>query len=255
MKLNNTIVKSYEIMRLLSLSETPLTLTEIVKTLNYPKTTTFDIIKTLNELHLIEMVDPVSKSYSIGLSSFTIGNSFVRKLDVVKIAEPIMMEVGKELGRTVFLGMLSQNKVVYIHKFESNESIITTSKVGTQNELYCTALGKSLLAFSKNSDDILNQIKLIKKTENTITDRITLKKELDLTARRGFSIDDREFENHVFCVAAPIFDFNGEVSYAISTSDLFIPDTTLKNLDHISSSMKEAASKISTRLGYLPNLK
>lgn len=251
MKLNNTIVKSYEILKLLSLSETPLTLADIVKALNFPKTTTFDIIKTLNELGLIEMVDQVSKSYSIGLASFIIGNSFVRKLDVIKIAEPIMMEVGKKLGRTVFLGMLSQNKVVYIHKFESNESIITTSKIGAQNELYCTALGKSLLAFNKNTDEILDHIDFVKKTEHTITDRLSLEKELELTAKRGFSIDNREFENHVFCVAAPIFDFNGEVSYAISTSDLFIPDVTLKSLDHLSSSIKEAASKISTRLGYM----
>ena len=251
MKLNNTIVKSYEILKLLSLSETPLTLADIVKTLNYPKTTTFDIIKTLNELDLIEMVDEVLKSYSIGLGSFTIGNSFIRKLDVIKIAEPIMKDVGKKLGRTVFLGMLSQNKVVYIHKFEASESIITTSKVGTQNELYCTALGKSLLAFSKNTDEILNCVDFVKKTEHTIIDRKSLEKELELTAKRGFSIDNREFENHVFCVAAPIFDFKGEVSYAISTSDLFIPDVTLKNLDYLSATIKEAALKISTKLGYM----
>lgn len=252
MKLNNTVVKSYEILKLLSLSETPLTLAEIVKSLNFPKTTTFDIIKTLNQLGMIEMVDSTAKSYRIGLTSFIIGNSFVRKLDVVKIAEPIMMEVGKQLGRTVFLGMLSQNKVVYIHKFESNESIITTSKVGAQNELYCTALGKSLLAFSKHREELIDRMDLVKKTENTITDRDALIAELELSAKRGYSIDNREFENHVFCVASPIFDFNGEVSYAISTSDLFIPEETLKHVDRISECMKEAAMKISARLGYLP---
>jgi DNA-binding IclR family transcriptional regulator len=48
------------------------------------------------------------------------------------------------------------------------------------------------------------------RTERTITDSDALLRDLELSAARGYTIDDEEDSEGVFCVGAAIFDRNGK---------------------------------------------
>ena len=60
---------------------------------------------------------------------------------------------------------------MYICKFEPENPIITTATVGTKNPIYCTSLGKAIMALhggGGSRDGVLERITFKKHTERTI---------------------------------------------------------------------------------------
>jgi IclR family acetate operon transcriptional repressor len=124
--------------------------------------------------------------------------------------------------------------------------------IGTRNPLYCTALGKAILAFLPGEDRtaILNQMTLTARTEYTITDIPALEENLALVRARGYAIDDMEVEEEIRCVGAPVFDHTGHVVAAISTSGPAFR-FSLARIYELSEAVLNASRSISTKLGYL----
>ena len=59
---------------------------------------------------------------------------------------------------------------------------------------------------------------LVRRTDETITDPDLLMMELEKIRQRGFAFDNMENEDHVKCVAAPIYNSRGRVIAAVSIS-------------------------------------
>ena len=79
-----------------------------------------------------------------------------------------------------------------------------------------------------------------------------LKQELEHIRRVGVAYDHEEAQVGLSCVAAPIYDFTGEVIAALSMSlptVRFLPAEAF-----LTQAVKEAVSVISQSLGYLPNV-
>jgi DNA-binding IclR family transcriptional regulator len=109
---------------------------------------------------------------------------------------------------------------VCMDKIESQDyGIKLILNIGNSFPLYCTALGKMLLAYSPRSeaDRILSK-KLKSYTENTITDPLKLKKELKQIKEQGYALDREEVTRGIMCVAAPVFGIGGEIICAISVA-------------------------------------
>ena len=85
--------------------------------------------------------------------------------------------------------------------------------------MYCTGLGKALLAFM-SSEEIEKSLpdKFIKFTENTLSSKEELLEDLHHIRERGYSIDNMEHEFGVVCVALPVFGHDGTPVAAISIS-------------------------------------
>jgi len=247
MKYNRTVERTIEILDLLSKNSHGLSLSEIKQTMNIPKSSAYDIIITLQDLGMIELLDERLKIYGLGIRSFTIGNRYTENLDLIKIARPYIKELSEKLNKTVFLGVMTGTKVVYIDKYTPSDEILQTCAIGSENSLHCTSLGKALLSYAPNYEKVKDKIELVSKTENTITNYEDLEKELEATRLRGYSIDDREHREHMFCSGAPIFDHSSKVIAAISNTGLYD-----ENKDYQSEFIliKEAAEEISKKLGY-----
>ena len=86
-------------------------------------------------------------------------------------------------------------------------------------------------------------------TDRTITDTDYIKNELKEIKKQGFSIDDEEIELGLKCIAAPIFDHQGNVIASISCAS---PKMRLdeERLPQVISGIKRAASDISISLGF-----
>lgn len=86
-------------------------------------------------------------------------------------------------------------------------------------------------------------------TVNTITDPDRLKAELEQIRRQGYAVDDEEIMPSLFCIAAPIRDFQGKVSAALSISG---PVSRIKGtkFEQIRDSVVEAAQRVARELGY-----
>ena len=224
MKLNRTTQRTVEILKLVSKNPEGITLDDICKTLNLPKTSAYDIVTTLAEMGMVNVDKGARQRYTIGLTAYRIGVNYTNNLDFIGALEPELKKFAKEVGKTVFFGVRSDHEVVYICKSEPENPIITTATVGTKNPMYCTSLGKAILAYSDEETlrQVMGRIKFVRKTENTLTDPESLLAELDKVKQQGYALDAREVEEHMECVGAPVFGADGNVLGAISVSSLYL---------------------------------
>ena len=195
--------------------------------------------------------EPDNQEYQLGLRVLELGMSKLHQMDLVREATPYLKELVNQCNETVHLGVLEEGEVLYLAKEESSQTIRMISYVGKRAPLHSTSLGKVLLAYLSAEDrkKILEGKVLPRLTENTITDKRELEKELSKVREQGFALDREENEKDVCCVAAPIRDYQGEVIAALSiSSPVFRIDKNAQN--NLKKVLIETSKKISMRLGY-----
>lgn len=225
------------------------TVTEICKALGYPKSTTHEILATLEHENLISK--DLHNRYHLGLKLFELGSMAQTDLEIRRVAAPFLKQLNAELDETVHLTVLENNEVLYVECFESSKRLRTYSVLGVHAPLYCTSVGKAILAFlpAEEQQAILDTTSFEKFTENTITDKAYLLDELRTIAQRGYAVDNMEHEEGLRCVGAPIRNHAGRVFAAISVSG---PSQriTLGNISEIGKVVMAQAENISKQLGY-----
>ena len=71
-----------------------------------------------------------------------------------------------------------------------------STNIGTQLPMYCTAVGKAMLAYMdpQRVSRILDQTQMIRKTENTIISKDGLMSAFSEIRSRGYALDMEELE-------------------------------------------------------------
>lgn len=214
-----SVTKAIEIIELLSSSHEELGATEISNRLNYGVSATYHILITLKICKIIEQ-DSKTKKYRLGIKLWKIGKMAREQNHLSFLIHPYLVRLRDITGETANLTILDNAEIVYIAQEESNRLIRMFTKIGARIPLYCSAAGKVLLAFQpeEKRTSIIEILNFNKFTEKTVTDPTRLKKELRVIKDKGYAFDDEERELGVSCIAAPVFDFDGEVIAAISIS-------------------------------------
>ncbi len=250
MKLNRTTQRTVEILKMVSKNPEGITLDDICEQLKLPKTSAYDIVTTLAEMGMVHVNRGQRQRYTIGLMAYRIGINYTNNLDFISVIEPELKAFARKVGKTVFFGVRSDHDVVYVCKAEPENPIITTATVGAKNPMYCTSLGKAILAYSDEDiqKQVISRIKFQEKTERTISDEEALYRELEKVREQGFAMDDREMEEHMECVGAPVFGPDGSVIGAISISSLYKPS---ENYRFLGRQVAEKSREVSKLLGYI----
>ena len=83
-----------------------------------------------------------------------------------------------------------------------------SSFVGKRNAMYCTGVGKSILAYLPKEEvcGIWERTTITAYTERTIVDYSTLLLELEQIRKNGVAFDNEEHEIGIMCIASPVFD-------------------------------------------------
>lgn len=228
------------------------TLTEVYVGLDFPKSSTYKLLKTLESLHYIRY-EPDSQTYLLGLKLLELGSKASDQIDITSIATPILKELSLKVNRLCHLGVLDGQHVVYVIKTSTNELIKIGTWVGRRIGAHCTAMGKVLLAWKEKDelDRLLKGIELVRMTPNTIVDRDKLRDALIKVRRNGWSLDDEESTKMVRAVGAPVRDQSGQVCAGLSICTLTEIDNLVELLA-LKDTAIEAADKISLQLGWTP---
>lgn len=214
------------------------------------------VYRYLNVLVSKGYVENKNGSYTLGPKVLELASLYLERLDVRKVAHPFLIELAEKLQVTVHLAQLAGPEILYIDKVETHRSLPLYSRVGRKAPVYCTGLGKALLAFThpERIQIILNQIRFKAYTRNTITDRKKLLEELCAIRKKGYAVDREEHEEGISCIAAPIFDFCNEPIAAISITDLsrkILPNETLysKEVLHVAEAISSSLGRASQEGG------
>lgn len=244
-----SVARALNILELFENSAADLSVTEIANKLDLSKSTAFGLISTLTHKGYLEQ-NPKDSRYSLGLKLLRLGGSVQRHSLIVRKAQPHMEKLVQEFSETVHLTVERNGMVVYIAKIQGAKAIFMQSAIGAENPMYCTAVGKCMLAFmdeARRERLIEQMLPFERRGPNTITDVEEFNKELLSIHDKGISIDDEEHVPGLMCIAAPIRNYEGEVIAAISISGAKAGISS-KMLSTISERIAQVANQISSEL-------
>jgi DNA-binding IclR family transcriptional regulator len=253
MELVQSVDRTLTILEVLSDYNDGLGITEISSLVNLHKSTVHRLLSTLMYKGYV-VQDEESSKYKITFKLFELGSKKVHKLDLLEISRPYTKMLMESVNEVAHLIIREETDIVYIDKVEANNTISMASRIGKRNPMYCTATGKAILAFLPEEEirEVWNNSKVVKLTENTNTDFILFKKELQTIKNNGYAIDNEENEIGVKCVGAPIFNMSGEVVAAISVTGP-VTRITDDKIDFISNEVIKITNLISKEMGYQLN--
>jgi IclR family KDG regulon transcriptional repressor len=246
----NSILRASSILRSFSGEKPHFKISELARQLKLDRSTTYRILISLEKCGFVEK-DKRTGEYSLGLSAFEIGNTYLRQMDLLKVSKPIMTELALKVQETVHLAVLSDTEIIYLDKVDSPRSLGVMSKIGQRGPVYSTALGKVLLAYQTEDQlsRILPEIKLRSFTPNTITSKRKLLEEIRAIEKHGYALDRMESEPGVECIAAPIRNHLGDTIAALSISGPQRKIDTPQEKQYVGQ-VTEAAAQISLKMGY-----
>lgn len=179
-------------------------LVELARELDIPKSSLHGILRTMTRRGWVE-TDATGTRFGLGMRALQVGAAYIEADDAVGLLSGVLDRLADELGETVHLGRLDGPNVVYMAKRESIHPLRLYSAIGRKLPAHATGLGKALLAGLPPAEvDALLGPTLRALTRHTITDRATLRAELDLIAERGWSVDRQENTEGIVCFAMAV---------------------------------------------------
>ncbi len=244
-----SLVRGLRILELLA--QTPdLSLTEIARRSHLPFSTTHRLLETLRRAGFVAQVESTGR-YRVGLRAFEVGNAFLSAHRFPEVARPVMAELVKQLHETTNLAVRDGREAVYVLQVESPHMLRLFAHPGARHPLYCTGVGKVLLAWEPEHEvrALLGPGPLLRYTPRTLTDPEAVVQELRWVRARGYAVDREEREVGVRCVAAPVRDATGKVVAALSVS---APASRLayRRIPEVARATVAAAQRISRLLGF-----
>lgn len=247
----NSVRKAARILNLFQVTEPSLSLGEISRRLEMPKSTVHNLLNTMVLDGLIEKLD--NDHYALGTGIIALTQSVRVNVELRDRAAPILRNLADSCRESVYLTVRDGDRVLYIYAIESSQRLQARTAVGDRVHMHCTATGKAVLAGLPEYEvnRILADAGMPGFTAHTITDRATLDEDLKQTRLRGYSTDNQEHESGTYCVGAPLFDARGQVigSCSISGRD---PDILGARSGALASSILRASSEISRHMGFVP---
>lgn len=198
----------------------PMGLLELSKELHLNKSTVHRILNSLMYMDYVRQ-DMESLKYSLSFKFCGISNQILAQNNFIDLARPFIRELAEQTNETVHLVQLDGLNAVYIDKVEaSHNSVRLVSKIGKSIPLYCSGVGKALLA--DMDDDKIKRIweesDIRKLTEYTVTDFESFRELIEEVRRSGYSLDNEENELGVRCIAVSLKGLHRKPSYAVSVS-------------------------------------
>jgi IclR family transcriptional regulator, KDG regulon repressor len=197
-----------------------------------------------------------SGNYHLGMACVSLGQAAIGQLDVRRLSLPYLQELNHRTRETVHLTVRIGLSAVYVEKLDSPEPLRIHSRIGAMVPLYCSAVGKILLAYLPDAEQfkVLDQLEIRRFTANTVGNLQELQTQLKKVRKAGYACDLEEHEVHIRCIAAPIFDHGGNVNASLSiTGPAF--RMSLARLRQLAPLMQDVGMKISRELGYSDNSK
>lgn len=248
----NTVSNVFDVLDCFQYGNKEIGLSELCKTLKLSKNKVFRLLMNLKSRNFIEQNEKTGK-YSLGYKSYVLGQVAISKSTSYCNAQLIINELRNATNEACYFSVISDKAVQSVCISESNQPVRIVLQYTQTGPLHCTAAGKLLIACKERGDmvSLVGTGTLKKYTSSTITDLFELKKELSNIKKLGYALENQEYENGVFAVAAPVMDFKEDVIGAISISVPICRLTDERVENELVPKAIRAANELSKKLGYL----
>lgn len=249
---NQSSDKLLRIIECMAANRLPCRLIDLAEKLDFPQSTVLRYLRTLCSQGYAYH-DEQSGCYALTWKICRLCDSVKANLVLRSMASPFLSELANDHNVGALLATLYDGSVLYLDMVGNPHNVMDTMlRIGKSAPIHTTGSGKILLSAmsGREIDNIIKNDGLMRLTENTITSREALLKELDDVRERGYALDNEECETGHRCVSVPLYDYTGGIAAAISAFDSADRMTEQRLRDELLPALFDTASQISFRMGY-----
>jgi IclR family transcriptional regulator, acetate operon repressor len=231
-----------------------LTLTELADRLGIAKSSAFALLHTLAARgYAAESGGRLDRTYRLGMALAKLGDAAERQSPLISLAMPVLQSITDGTGLTARLIVPDGPYAVAVARVDAPGTVRFASYLGAREYPHCTSAGKALLSAlpPQTARALAVQAGMPPRTPRTITDPDALARDLEVSAARGYAIDDEEDCEGVFCVGAAVYDRTGDCVAALSGTGLKLNRPTWQ-IDELGVSVRDAADQLTQSLGGTP---
>jgi IclR family acetate operon transcriptional repressor len=216
---NRSVLKAFALLRAFGGPDQELTSAELSRRAGLPEASGYRLMQTLEAVGAVVRVS--RGRYRPGFLLTALSRKVSLSEVLTDAAQGVLEDLANRFGATAHLGILEQEMVTYVAKASAARSVPVPTRVGAQQEAYCSAIGKALLAglSAEGLERFLRAGELVPLTETTITDPAVFRAEIAQVRESGFALDTGETHAHLCCVAVPVHDQEGAIIAALSLVD------------------------------------
>ncbi len=227
---------------------------DIADDLGMSRPTTHRYVATLVALGFLKQ--GAKRKYRLGLGVTDLGMSAMNSTGLREHAQPYLEELRQRTSYTVSLAVLDGTDIVCVDRARSfrrgQAKIDMGLQPGSRLPVYCTSMGKILLAYLPEQErrERIAELDLTKHGPNTIMSKTALRGELARIVEAGFAVGDEELIPALYSMSVPVRNEAREVVAAVSMSVHSSMISLEELVDGLGPHLVSTADRISARLGY-----
>lgn len=246
-----SLQRGMQILDMVVQAREPLRLADIARELEMDRTSAFRLLQTLERNSLVAK-DPQRKNYTVGGRMLQWASTIGQDVNLVATARPYLEQLVTRTNESGHFGVLSKDRALLLDYIGSRGTIVVQNRVGVFEPLHCTALGKALLAFqpAARREALVNAMGFERHTESTIVDRSEFERTIEKVRKESVAYDEGEYNDVLYCVAAPVIGRDGAAIGAIGVSMVKpIAVTAPKHISQVAAEVRGAARAMTAALG------
>ncbi|MCU0596464.1 MAG: IclR family transcriptional regulator [Desulfobacterota bacterium] len=247
-----SVDRALEILTLFSYAKPRWGITEIAAAMDLPKGTTHNIVSTLDSAGFLRK-DEETRKYCLGPRLFSLGTIMGGTLEINQRALRPAHNLVERTGLMSRVAVWDHDAALLTLEVAPHNYSALAQRIGPRVAAYCSALGKSLLAWLTGSEikAYMDRAQFTPFTPKTIASKEDLLEELERTRKRGYAINNEEIALGRASLAAPVFGRDQRIAGAISQAG-DVDQILGSEKDSIVRSLQTTAAEISSAMGYYP---
>ena len=245
-KSNGSVDKTFELLDKLASGGRPMSAGEISDFLEVTKATAYSLLRSCLDKGYVER-DPSTGRFALGYKFYEHGMSYRYRFPFLAAAAVHIQRASAELGVRC---------VVYVHRGGRAIQILIVDNSpmpevswGYSFPVWACASGRMLLS-ALSEENLTRELQGERKplSERSVTDENVLRKLVAKARMQGYSVEHGEINPVRTCLAAPIFDYSGEMLATVCFQ--VSQERWAEEGEALTSEVCRLASRISSDLGY-----
>ena len=241
----NSVARAVDILFFVSKQKCSSTLSDIASELDIPKSTAFNIIRTLTEKNLLAVTDTRRLTVSLGAGIYTLASGGVSGADVRTVVQPQLKQLSAEIGRSTAFYLCGKEQYTLLNVSTYSGTPYPNVTVGQAENIRDGEYGLTCLAAvdAQRAQELLAQLR--SGEAEPAAERV------EQIRRQGYDVLLCDKANELYSVTVPVEDSFGVFRGFICTY-LFDPQTESKVFSELVATVQAAAVQVGNRISFLP---
>lgn len=243
------VVRAKAIMDYVAQAQQPPHVSEIARALDLPKSSVHGVCNTLVSIGLLSRHGPTA--FALGGHVMVWANAFAAKSDMIASFLRLWEETPELQQHTVTLSALDGEDVTYIANKEGKSPLGITFRMGMRLPAAFTATGKAMLSTLPlgEVEALYAQGMPEPLTRMSVRHREDLMREITQVRQRGFSIDNGQVREGLYCFGAPILGFSSRRAIGGIAISVLEGEVSAETERLVGGLVLNCAKKLTTALG------